>query len=67
MSSSGSLLTIAVNSFAGTTKEHSSLHCTLITDSIVILVSVAVSFIVLSDASMSIPSRILEVDLTGTE
>ena len=67
ISSSGSLLTIAVNNFAGTTNENSSLPCTLIMDSIVILVSVAVSFMKPFDTSTRIPSRILEVDLAGTE
>ena len=58
---------IALKSFAGTTNSHDPSEFILMTVSVVIFVSVAVRNIFPSSAFTSIPSRIFEVVLTGTE
>ena len=58
---------IALKSFAGATNSHIPSALTLITVSVVIFVSVAVRNIFPSSTLIRIPSRILDVVLTGTE
>ena len=58
---------IALKSFAGTTNSQIPSAFTFMTVSVVIFVSVAVRNIFPFSTSIRIPSRILEVVLTGTE
>ena len=67
MSSSGSFAMIALKSLAGTTNSQIPSVLTLMTVSVVMFVSVEVSFILLSSALIRIPSNIFDVVLTGTE